>query len=274
MVDEEKSATAYLNPDEEIMLDHFGVSVSATSLQFSKKLAQSELRHVWRLVSAIRRRSPKSEDWVNWLIGDWLNETSTRFGPMKAEQIVREEEQLQHYRDHVVRLSGSTLIALQLTEHAVAICCRLLDPKQQELAIDGMFSRDSAKRRRTLGQLCKSLSARGLFIDEFEQRLSHFVADRNRFVHRLWMEDDLLPVNEFSAQLQQLKNLESFILELIRESQEVLSVFTGFYAAIGLAITERDKAEDRHRQIATEWDQDIRKFAEVHRGKPSSGGAA
>src|SRR5262249_45217871 len=156
----------YLNQDEIARLTHFDIALSRRGLTFRKTLDASQLRTVWQAVSAINRRKPKSEEGVNWLIGDWANETDNRLGKGAAERIVREEEEVYRHTQHQLRLAGGTLVALQWTELAIGTCLRLLEPEHATVKTEDVLSSEAVKRGRTLGQLNKLLKDRELFVEE------------------------------------------------------------------------------------------------------------
>jgi hypothetical protein len=219
---------------------------------------------VWHAVSSLRRRTPKGEDWTNWLIGDWVNQADTQLGRGAAERIFREEELEHDYTQHLWRLSGATLMALQWAEFAIGICWRLLDPSRASEMAAGAFSSDAVTRKRTLGQLNRLLKERRLFVDDFEQRLDRFVSDRNRFAHHLWVETPPTSGHDHVTRMEILKNREKFILSLVAEAYGIGSVFKGLFATIGVALAERDNVSHFGRWL-DESEYDRGQFAEVQR---------
>jgi hypothetical protein len=264
MAREGAHAADYLNSDEIALLERCGVSVSKTTLAFSKDPGAAELRTAWRAVSAIRRRSPKSEDWTNWLIGDWANQADSCLGLGSAERIIREEELEYHYTQHLLRLAGATLATLQWTEFAIGICCRLLEPGETGMKAGDVFSPEVVTRRRTLGQLNRSLKAHRLFVDDFEERLDRFVTNRNRFAHQLWVESPPRNRGDHTERLEMLNVRESFMLALVAEAHRIGGVFKGLFAAIGVTLAERENVKSFD-QWLDEWKGDLGKFAEVQR---------
>jgi hypothetical protein len=258
------AATDYLLASEIAALERIGVSVSKTSLQFAKRLTEAQLRTAWQAVLALRRRSPKGEDWTNWLVGDWMNKADARLGSGAAEKIIREEGLAYQYTQYLWRLSGATLHALQLAEFTMGICCRLLDPKRAGEMAANMFSSNAATRKRTLGQLNKLLKAHRLFVDEFETRLNHFVSDRNRFAHQLWVEIPNGNRSDHAALIEMLKTRESFILSLLAEAYAVGAIFRGLFASIGVALAERDNVANVDHWLG-ELQYDLGQFTQVQR---------
>ncbi|MGZ8452866.1 MAG: hypothetical protein ACXWZE_12320 [Candidatus Binatia bacterium] len=256
------AATDYLLPREIAALERIGVS--KTALQFAKKLTEAELRTAWQAVFALRSRSPKSDDWTNWLVGDWMNETDTRLGPGTAEKIIPEEDLEYHYTQHLWRLSGATLHALQLAEFTMGICCRLFDPKRAGEMTVNMFSPNAATRKRTLAQLNRLLKEHRIFVDEFEARLNRFVSDRNRFAHQLWVESSPGNRSDHAAHIEMLKTRESFILNLLAEAYAIGAILRGLSASIGVALAERDNVATVDCWLG-ELQYDFRQFGEVQR---------
>jgi len=264
MAGERTQATDYLNSDEVALLERCGVSVSKTSLTFSKDLEEAGLRTVWQAISALRRRNPKSEDWTDWLIGDWANQTDSRLGQGSAERIIREEELEYHYTQHLWQLSGATLNALQWAELAIGICCRLLEPGQMSVTVGDLLSPEVVTRRQTLGQLNRLLKERKLFVDDFVERMDRFVANRNRFAHQLWVEN--APGNrcDHAARLETLHARESFMLTLLPETYRISGVFKGLFAAIGVTMAEQENVKNFDHWL-DDWKEDLRQFVDVQR---------
>ena len=264
MAAKREQATDYFNSDEIALLERCGVSVFKTSLAFSKDLGEAGLRTVWQAVSAIRRRSPRSEDWTNWLIGDWANQTDSRLGPGSAERIIREEEFEYNYTQHLWRLAGATLSVLQWTEFAMGICCRLLEPEQMSVTAGDVLSPEVVTRQRTLGQLNRLLKERKLFVDDFEERMDRFVRNRNRFAHQHWLEGAPGNRTDHAARLETLNGRESFMLALLAEAYRVGGVFKGLFAAIGVTIAEQENVKNFDTWL-DDWKEDMGKFADVQR---------
>jgi hypothetical protein len=255
-------AIQYLTVDEISSLRRFDVVLTRTALHFSRPLDAPALRGLWHLVSAIRRRRPKSEDWVNWLVGDWANEVDARLGLGSAERIIKEEEEAYAYTQHLLRLSGATLIALQWTEIAISTCTRLLEPSQTTMKAADVLELEPTRRKRTLGQLNRLLKDREIFVDDFERRMDRFVDHRNRFAHQLWTERALVDVEDPGARSESLRHVESFMLALLREAHDIGGVFKGLFAAIGVTIAERENIETFDRWF-DDWKKDLDRFAEV-----------
>lgn len=264
MVSKRKRATGYLNGYETAQLRHCGVSVRKTGLQFSREIGEAELWTVWRAVSAIKRRSPRSDGWANWLIGAWANQADSRLGQGWAERIIKEEDHAYQYTQHLLRLSGATLTALQWTELAIGICCCLLESEQARVTATDVLSPEAMKRKRMLGQLNRLLKDRKLFVKGFEERMDRFVRNRNRFAHQLWVENVSGDPSDHATRLKMLNGIESFMLGLLTEAYRISSVFNGLFAAIGVTIAERDKVGNLDSWLG-DWKDDIGKFVEVHR---------
>jgi hypothetical protein len=264
-----KEVTDYLTSSEMAQLKRYGVTMSKTSLAFSKDLAESDLRRMWHLVSAIVRRRPKSEDWVNWLIGDWANKVSDQLGEKIPHMIIKEEEEAYKFTQHILGAAGATLLSLQMAEYAVAICCRLLDPSTGTRMSVEVFSPENVSRRRTLGQLNKQINDRKIFLQDFEQRMDAFVKRRNKFAHHLMVEHVHLVHLGHVARMKGLKSLESFLLALLVEANKIASIFFGLITAIGATIAERENVKNLEAflddQGADDWRDHLRQFSEVQR---------
>ena len=71
VLDQDPRIAKYLTREELLELGKLGVRLSQTGVQLSRELSRNEFRGLWHLVGALNRRRPRTEDWVNWLVGDW-----------------------------------------------------------------------------------------------------------------------------------------------------------------------------------------------------------
>ena len=264
VLDQDPRIAKYLTREELLELGKLGVRLSQTGVQLSRELSRNEFRGLWHLVGALNRRRPRTEDWVNWLVGDWANAVSRVEGEGVAERIISEEQEAYSFSQHILTLSGATLMALQWTELAVDQCVRLLQDAEGAPPTADVFSVDDTKRRRTLGQLNRVLQNRQLFIDEFEKRMDRFVTQRNRFAHRALVERLPSALAEHEPRMQAFQEIESFLLDLLREARDVGRVFKGLLAAIGLSVATREKIEAVERLVA-DWKPELDEFLQVKR---------
>lgn len=85
--------------------------------------------------------------------------------------------------------TGLTLHALQITEHQISFCLTWVFPKDANARLRELFAADSNHPKRTLGQLIAELRKRAEIVDDFDDLFADFVNKRNRFIHKLFTED-------------------------------------------------------------------------------------
>jgi hypothetical protein len=212
---------------ERYLLEDLGVDLQTTAAIFRKKLSEEELRVVWRIFGALKYRIGEEDDRINWALGDWMVQVGEWYGTEFLDKWMPwmiSDLGLEPHRDDFYRLVGGTLIRLQCLEDVIAACCLILETVGVSLSPGDFLSLDSKIRKQTLGRLVNLIKAKVELDSDLDVRLSQFVDQRNRFVHRLWFEE--ITKSDFGHIL--LQNLENFSIHLVKECDYMLRVFEGF----------------------------------------------
>ena len=124
---------------------------------------------------------------------------------------------------------GLLLPLLQNAEHAINTSLRWVftnDPFGDESAdnlLDQLSNLKDFDRKRTLGQLHRALRERVQLGAEFEAFFTRFVDDRNRFSHRLFLEDGF-NVNK----PEDIPRIRQFVDALTHNTMTILAIFHAF----------------------------------------------
>ncbi|VAW32020.1 hypothetical protein MNBD_CHLOROFLEXI01-1949 [hydrothermal vent metagenome] len=105
------------------------------------------------------------------------------------------------------------------------------------MSTQDFLSLNKRLRKQTLRQLINSVKGKIELHAEFEEQLSDFIENRNRFVHRLWFEE--IRKSEFDHSL--LEKLEQFCINLINKCDYILTAFVGFRAILLQKIAGSEK---------------------------------
>jgi len=87
-------------------------------------------------------------------------------------------------------LIGISLYAVQLTERSLGRALALFTAEQNPHSFEDFFRLNDAHRKATLGRLVLKLRDGFNLETGFLDRLERFLSDRNRFIHRLFFEED------------------------------------------------------------------------------------
>jgi len=223
------------------------------------------MRQIWRILVNLKNRARDENSHINFAMGDWINQAEEWFGESTVKNWIVEEERLKLYRDHLLMLSGATLIQLQYLEHVIRGCCACLSLKGLKLTFSDFLSSNPKRRKQTLGRLANALVAGEVFLPNFEARLTVFVEKRNRFIHRFWFDTFEEMSETGTPSFATLERIEEFVSDLFRETTDLQEVFLGFYYAIGVKLAEREKATLELDGILREWAQQISAFTAVQR---------
>jgi hypothetical protein len=221
-----KNFTELLPPRDRYLLEDLEVELRVTAAIFHKKLSKTELRKVWRIFAALKHRVEEEDDRINWALGDWIVQVEKWFGENTLEEWMQwmiSDLGLELHRVEFYRLAGGTLIRLQNLEDTIMDCCLILDAEGISLTPSDFLSLDQKVRKKTLGRLVNLVKDRVQLDSEFEMRLSEFVNNRNRFIHRLWFEE--IKKTDFDHPL--LHKLVQFCLDLVNECDYILTAFEG-----------------------------------------------
>ncbi|MCA9923740.1 MAG: hypothetical protein KC421_15290 [Anaerolineales bacterium] len=223
--------TDLLSSHDHSLLEDLQVELGTTHVTFHKKLSKSELRMVWRTFTALKYRVGVHNDKINWALGDWMVQVDDWYGEGTVENWMEwmlSDIGLEPHRNEFYRLAGGTLIRLQSLEDTISDCCLILGFVGMKLSPKDFLSLSKKIRKQTLGQLVKSVKDKIKLNAEFELRLTDFVLNRNRFVHRLWFEE--IRKSEFDHSL--LEKLEQFCINLVNDCDYILKAFEGFRAIL------------------------------------------
>ena len=141
---------------------------------------------------------------------------------------------------------GLLLGVLQNVEHAVNTALRWVfrnDPfgeEHQDNLLDQLSHLKDFQRKKTLGQLSCALRAQANMHPDFETFFSKFVDDRNRFIHRLFLEDGFN-----IGRPEDTERIRRFIDDLTDRALTVAAVFHAFLD-VWAEKNELVKAEERH----------------------------
>jgi hypothetical protein len=235
--------------DEKDFLVSLGIELGPSSVTFTRELEWNEITLAFSFLNSLRKRNPDAaESYVNFAIGDCLVEMERLFGERRASQFIEEFPRLSALRDHILELAGGTLILLQGVEETLKRCCSLLELKGIKLSPADFLSPDPKRRKAMLGEMKSALIKTGAFSKTFESEFECFVANRNSFVHSLWIEDcrehsitGLPPAEHFDR-------MANFIRDLVRQAKSVERVFRGLMGALVEAIP--DNVLCHHAQVS------------------------
>lgn len=230
-----------LLPEEQQTLSKLEAELRTNGLLFHRELNDKEMRTVGWIIISLKDRTNDEENNVNFALGDWMNTADGWFGKDTGISWIQELVRLKAYRDHLLGLTGATLIQLQLLEHQVKGCCALLG---LTLTLDDLFSTDPERAKRTLGQLIRALRDKIDFDKDFGDRLQALVNNRNRFAHHFWSTLLLNSSTEGIPSVATLEEAEEFISGLLKEAAELQAPFRGlFYYTIGKSMAERNQLD-------------------------------
>jgi len=128
----------------------------------------------------------------------------------------------------VYKFIGLSLLMLQSTENHIAFCMTYIFPKGKILVIlDNMAALEAEDRRKTTGQLISALRQRVQVDSSFDDTLSSFIENRNRFVHRL-TDDPKFDLYKPDGRRKIMK----FLNEFNSQMEVVAKVFMAFELAL------------------------------------------
>lgn len=124
---------------------------------------------------------------------------------------------------------GLLLVLLQNAEHAINACLKWVfthDPFGQDdegNLLDQLSNLKEFQRKKTLGQLHRALRERVDIHPEFETYFAQFVEDRNRFVHRLFIEPGFSVNNP-----KDIPRIRQFVDALTDQTMTLIAVFNAY----------------------------------------------
>lgn len=226
-----------LIPEEHKSLSELDVELQASAILFHRKLNEAEMRKVGWIIISLKDRTNDEDNHISFGIGDWMIKTDEWFGKDTGIAWVQELGRMKAYRDHLLALTGATLMQLQVFEYQIKACCAGIG---LELAPADLFSSDPNRKKRTLGRLIRALQGKIAFDQNFEERLAVFIENRNRFIHDFWANVFLKPSDEGIPSITTLEGVGKFITGLLKEAVELETPFRGLFYAIGKATAEKN----------------------------------
>jgi hypothetical protein len=124
---------------------------------------------------------------------------------------------------------GLLLALLQHAEHAINACLKWVfthDPfgeDDESKLLDQLSNLEEFQRKKTLGQLHHALRERVDIHPEFETYFAQFVEDRNRFVHRLFIEPGFGVNNP-----KDIPRIRQFVDALTEQTMRLIAVFNAY----------------------------------------------
>lgn len=255
-----------LSDDELDFLQEVGVEMHPSGMGFTGTPTWDDFTIVFAYLYNLERRTRQKENHIHFAIGDCYNAGSDFFGENKVDEWVQEFLKSQALRDIVINMTGGTMILLQILEHQIKLCCAVIELEGLKLTFEDI-STNPSRRKKTLGQLIKALKQNGIFVPEFEGRLTDFVNSRNEFIHNLWVEKIFYSSKEdFDA--EDFNTIYKFIQSLIQEAHYVRNVFLGFqYDLIRGAAASQNLDLDTLAPL-NHWAKYIAEFRDILRDTP------
>lgn len=223
-----------LGSDEKEILRKFDVELEASSISFKHELREEDMRVVAGILISLKGRTRDENNHINIALGGWMHQADEWFGKDTGIAWMTEEARRGAYRDHLLMLTGATLIELQILEDLIHGCCsflRLKTKRGETLRVSDFLSPDPNHRNETLGTLKGALEKATLFDHLFESRLDEFVKKRNRFVHDFWVKNLKDPSFSNPPSFERLSKIEEFMSSLLREAVELEAPFRGLHYA-------------------------------------------
>jgi hypothetical protein len=255
-----------LMDDERDHLDSLGAELLPLGVRFSKTPTWDEFCLAFAYIYAVKNRTIQKDDNVNYAIGDTLGWGEQHFGEEAVFEWVKGFLRLGPLRDHIFGLSGATLGYLQIVEHQIKSFCAIVSLKGLQFTLDDFLSVDPAKRRYTLGQLAGVINKSDVFTPDFEERLTRFVNNRNRFVHNMWIEHLQSIEGKRLPSEKELIEVRDFIVSLVHDAQYTEKVFRGFYSYYLQNYLDQDAPEV---QGLKSWSKYLPEFMQVLRTQPT-----
>jgi hypothetical protein len=221
-----------LGSAEQDILRRLDVQLHASSISFKHELREEDMRVVAGILISLKGRTRDEGNHIDFALGVWMRQADEWFGEDMGLRWMTEEARRAAYRDHLLMLTGATLIELQILEDLIHGCCsslRLKTKRGETLRVSDFLSPDPNHRNRTLGILKGALEEASLFDHGFESRLDEFVKKRNRFVHDFWVKNLKDPSFSNPPPFESLSKIEEFLSGLLREAVELEAPFRGLH---------------------------------------------
>lgn len=246
-----------LPEDDADFFDRAEVERGASSIKFNRKLSRQELASVCSRLRNFRSLvEDPEENLIDFAIGDAFNEFSNRFGEEDGAYFMKEFVRLENLRDNALKITGATLIYLQMVEHLIKGCCAMLKLKGLKFTLEDFHSSDVNRRRQTLGYLKKALMGTFAFSNEFENDFNRFVSDRNEFVHTFWIGETKIDERVGLPSETDFREKLDFTISLMRRARKIELVFRGLFGSIGASFPESPE----NQEVMFPWKKYIAEF--------------
>ncbi|MEK6323825.1 MAG: hypothetical protein AABN33_19450 [Acidobacteriota bacterium] len=250
------------------ILAELDVDIQPVGMTFQRELSAQEMRAVGWLLVSLRKRADENS-LMEFALGDWMVKADQWFGEDTGIRWIQEVAMLVAFKDHLLGLTGATLIELQSFERFIATCCALLQLKTKKgepVVPSDFLSNDSKRRTKCLGPLKDALVKAGIFDPSFESRLANFVKSRNQFIHSFWLEKFQEVSYTNPPTLETLKEVEQFASGLLKEAVGLEAPFRGLCYSIGKRLAERRAGiTDLSNHLFVEWSKYEKDFLSVVR---------
>lgn len=143
---------------------------------------------------------------------------------------------------HFLGITGLTLYTVQRCERFLGHCLTYLLTRGKPVSIIDLSAMDETHRQATLGRLDRALRKDYDLPSKFDKRLQSFIADRNRFVHRLFHEPGF-ELEDDSACAKTLPFIESLFHEATFISATLQDCLVASFMASGRTVP-KDLADD------------------------------
>lgn len=261
-----------LSSDEQVILRKFDVELHASNISFKHELREEDMRVVAGILISLESRTRDEGNHIDFALAGWMRQADEWFGKDIGIDWMTEEARRAAYRDHLLMLTGVTLIQLQILEDIIQGCCALLHLKigtgkmERIVSVSDFLSDDPNHRSEALGPLKEAIKRVSLFDHGFESRLDEFVKKRNRFVHDFWVKN--LKDQSFLPSFERLRKIEEFMSSLLREAGELEAPFRGLHYAFvqdRLAKSVSTGDDVRHNPFIewSKYEKDFRSVASI-----------
>lgn len=153
------------------------------------------------------------------------------------------------YHDFIRIKTGDALVNSQYVEFMLKILCELTRPLGIRINPDDIMSGKEYKK--TLGQLKQVLVSADILKDDFIERLSNYVVNRNKFVHGLYFQTFNRKGNPEAVESPESKGYIEFCSNLVEEGAYIVETITGMYAAFARTFNADAKSSELDELLAS-----------------------
>jgi hypothetical protein len=139
---------------------------------------------------------------------------------------------------------GKTLLRVQQTEAQLQICLSYFLRAGEAKTVEEIEAMAEADRKKTLGNLIEKIRERIVVQEDFNEKLTKFVEDRNALAHRFLKVDGVNLTTD-----EGLKKGIEFLKSLDAQADEVRKIIQGLMGLIEDAPTG-DEEQERYKALA------------------------